>query len=219
MNKFNVFHWHIVDDQSFPYQSKMYPTLSDNGAYHPYTHVYTQQDVTDIIEYARLRGIRVVSEFDTPGHTQSWGLGMNGLLTECYGKDGKPDGTFGPIDPTKEDNYAFLRNFFREVTSVFPDKYLHLGGDEVDFNCWKSNPNITRFMNSKNWTDYSQLQGFYMKHLIDIIQDFQQNNSYVVWQEVVDSATQIYKDAIVHIWIDSEQVKGMKRKTFCITFS
>jgi len=107
-------------------------TVILKGAFDPYNHVYTSSDVKEIIEFARQRGIRVVSEFDSPGHTLSW---SKEFLTPCY-KDSKPDGSFGPMDPSNNATYVFLKSFIKELTSVFPDKYIHLGGDEVDFSCW-----------------------------------------------------------------------------------
>ncbi|CAG2116024.1 unnamed protein product, partial [Medioppia subpectinata] len=119
-NKFNVFHWHIIDDQSFPFESIRYPELTKKGAYSP-KHVYTQKDVSDIIEYSRMRGIRVIPEIDSPGHTHAMARAFPELLTPCYGQKDKPYTPHYPdysaselLNPLKNFTFVFLKELFKE---------------------------------------------------------------------------------------------------------
>lgn len=202
MHKLNVFHWHMTDDPSFPYVSKKFPNLSAKGAFHGKIAVYSQEDVKEMIEYARLRGIRVIVEFDTPGHTQSFEPGHPGLLTKCY-TDGKPDGSYGPMNPTSDKVFKFLEEFFEEIVDVFPDEYLHLGGDEVDFQCWESNPGIRDFM--EKWGidgNYRALEGVFIQKLLNILRSISTKNQFIMWQEVFDNQVNISNDTIIHVWKD-----------------
>ncbi|CAG5126102.1 unnamed protein product, partial [Candidula unifasciata] len=230
MNKLNVFHWHIVDDQSFPYESKVYPELSRKGAFHP-TYVYTLEDIAEIIEYARLRGIRVMPEFDTPGHTYAWGLSRPELLTQCYSGSVPVKGYLGPIDPSKNSTYRFLQTLFKEIAEVFKDQYIHLGGDEVPLGCWQSNPEVTAFAQelAKKHRDLQQGQGqynqngniggswsmwsdeirrvyeYYENRLINILNEIGQKRKkgikYVMWQEVMNNNLQLPNDTIIQVWM------------------
>ncbi|KAM4875875.1 beta-hexosaminidase subunit beta [Thomomys bottae] len=196
-NKFNVLHWHIVDDESFPYQSVSLPQLSNEGSY-SLSHVYTPNDVLTVLEYARLRGIRVIPEFDTPGHTQSWGKGQKNLLTPCS-LFGNPEPIWGPINPILNTTYTFLTTLFKEISNVFPDQFIHLGGDEVEFHCWASNQKIRSFMKAKGFgSDFTKLESYYIKKLLDIIESL--NKKSIVWQEVFDNAAKLHPGTVIEVW-------------------
>lgn len=209
-NKFNVLHWHIVDDQSFPYQSITFPELSNKGSY-SLSHVYTPNDVHTVLEYARFRGIRVIPEFDTPGHTQSWGKGQKNLLTPCFSQKTKTQ-RFGPVDPSQNTTYAFFGAFFKEISRVFPDQFIHLGGDEVEFHCWASNPNIQNFMKKKGFgIDFRRLEGFYIKKILDMITSLKKRS--IVWQEVFDDKVELQPGTVVEVWKNENYLDELQHVT------
>eukprot|EP00591_Stephanopyxis_turris_P002865 CAMPEP_0195523298 /NCGR_PEP_ID=MMETSP0794_2-20130614/22304_1 /TAXON_ID=515487 /ORGANISM="Stephanopyxis turris, Strain CCMP 815" /LENGTH=543 /DNA_ID=CAMNT_0040653265 /DNA_START=50 /DNA_END=1681 /DNA_ORIENTATION=- len=196
--KFNVLHWHIVDSVSFPYESAEFPEMAQQGAYSP-SHTYTRDAIKTVIEYAANRGIRVIPEFDTPGHVQQGYAALDPpVLTDCY-TDGKPDGTTGPLNPTINATYDFLTKFYQEVKDLFPDQFVHVGGDEVSFDCWQSNPGIEKFMKDHpEIKDYSGLEQYYELNLLEILKA--QNTSYICWQEIFDNGIDILPDTVVDVW-------------------
>ncbi|CAH8845425.1 unnamed protein product [Trichobilharzia szidati] len=197
--KMNVFHWHMTDDSSFPYVSSTYPRLSREGAYHPRKLVYENEDVVRVIEYARLRGIRVMVEFDTPSHTKSWEKSYRGMRTKC-----SSGSQLGPFNPAREANFKILKAFFREVTSVFPEAYIHLGGNDVSFSCWESNAGISDFMKLKKFgDDYGKLESYYFDRLIEAIQSVQPEGhaiTPVVSNEVFHNGYRPNKTIVMHVW-------------------
>ncbi|XP_066272220.1 beta-hexosaminidase subunit beta-like [Branchiostoma lanceolatum] len=208
-NKINVFHWHMVDDQSFPFQSTTYPDLSGKGAY-TQDNVYSPEDVRSVVEYARMRGIRVIPEFDSPGHMQSWGQGHPDLLTSCSPTSIQQDiYHLGPANVARNSTYDFMQRLFQEIREVFADEYLHLGGDEVHFQCWMSNDEIQQFMQQQGFPNttegFAKLEGYYIHRLINILKEFPKRTRGIVWQEIFDNNIisgdfTIDLDTIIHVW-------------------
>lgn len=207
INKLNVFHWHIVDDQSFPYVSIKYPELSQKGAYHA-KFTYSQKDIALLIEYAKMRGIRIIVEFDSPGHTRSIGEAFPNVLTKCYGEYA---GYLGPIDPTKNTTYNFMQNLFEELVEVFPDTFIHLGADEVGYECWETNPDIRKYMDRNGYTSYDQLQSEYIERIHEIVGNL--NVTSIVWQEAFQSGLKLQPNTIVQVWIGTGAAALMRNIT------
>lgn len=194
--KLNTLHWHIVDEQSFPFDSPSYPLLSRAGAYSNEER-YTVDDVADVVEYARQRGIRVMVEIDTPGHARCW---CQGYPEIC------PSSTcLSPLNPATNATFDLIQGLFQDLTGgergagLFPENFLHLGGDEVDTTCWTTTPAVANWLAAHNMTADDGYEYFVERvHAIAIAQ----GRDPVNWEEVFNHfGNKLDKRSIIHIWI------------------
>jgi hexosaminidase len=179
--KMNVFHWHLSENQGFRAESNKFPKLHELGSDNLY---YTQEEIRDVTGYARDRGIRVVPEFDVPGHSTSWFVGYPELASGPgpYGIERKW-GVFDPaMDPTNEKTYKFLDEFVAEMAKLFPDHFFHIGGDEVNGKQWDSNPKIQKFMKSHSLKNNEALQTYFSQRVQAIVT--KHGKAVVGWDEV-----------------------------------
>jgi len=193
--KLNVFHWHLTEDQGFRVESKVFPKLQQLGSDGLF---YTQDEVREVIAYARDRGIRVVPEFDVPGHSTSWFAG-HPELASAPGPY-KPERRYGvfdaAMDPTREETYKFLDRFLGEMAALFPDAYMHVGGDEVTGKHWRLNAQIQAFMAKNNLADKHALQAYFNRRVSQILQ--KHGKRMVGWDEILRA--DLPKDTVVQSW-------------------
>ncbi len=193
--KLNVFHWHLSEDQGFRVESKRFPLLQEKGSDGLY---YTQDEIRGIIAYARDRGIRVIPEFDMPGHTTSWFVGYPDLASKPgpYQIE-RQWGVFNPVmDPTRESTYAFLDSFIGEMAALFPDAYFHIGGDECNGKDWDANPQIQAFMRSHGIKSNAELQAYFTAKVQKIVAAH--GKIMEGWDEVLQPDTP--KDVVIQSW-------------------
>ncbi|XP_049877245.1 beta-hexosaminidase subunit beta-like [Pectinophora gossypiella] len=189
MNKMNVFHWHIVDDQSFPYQSVKFPELSGLGAYWP-TLIYTRPAMEKIRDHARGIGVRVIIEIDMPDHALSWGMSHPEIITVCA-RDRRP------MNPIKNETYILVGALLREVQELFPDTYIHLGGDEVTAECWIENKGIQEYMEKHNMTSSNDLSTLFYKRIVSFLKE---DTRTIVWEESYEANVPFARDTLVQVW-------------------
>ncbi len=193
--KMNVFHWHLSEDQGFRIESKLFPELNTLGSDGMF---YTQDQVKDILAYAEERGIRVYPEFDIPGHSTSWFVSHPELASAPgpYTIE-RRWGVFDPtFDPTREETYTFFDKFLGEMTTLFPDPYFHIGGDENNGKQWKANAAIVAYMKEHNIPDTHALQAMFNKRILAILTKY--NKHMIGWDEI--QHPDLPKESIIHSW-------------------
>jgi hexosaminidase len=193
--KLNVMHWHLSENQGFRVESKTFPKLTELGSDGLF---YTQAEVKEIIEYARDRGIRVMPEFDMPGHATAWFVGYPQIASGAgpY-KIEREWGVFDPaMDPTNEATYKFLEKLLAEMTALFPDAFFHIGGDEVNGKEWDANPKIQAFMKAHGLKTNADLQHYFNEHVQKILE--KHHKTLVGWDEIL--APGLPKDSVVQSW-------------------
>lgn len=180
--KMNVLHWHLTEYQGFRVESKKFPKLHEMGSQ---GNFYSQEDIKEIVAYASDRGIRVIPEFDVPGHTTAWFVGHPELASAPgpYVLD-SVFGILDPVmDPTRDEVYDFLDVFVGEMAELFPDEYLHIGGDEVKTAQWDANDSIQNFMRQNDIEDSHELQAYFNIRLQKILK--KHGKKMMGWDEII----------------------------------
>jgi hexosaminidase len=193
--KMNVLHWHLTEDQGFRVESKVFPKLHQLGSDGMF---YSQAQIREVIDYAAARGIRVMPEFDIPGHSTSWFVAYPQFSSApgYYGVERK-FGVFGPaFNPADERIYPFFDAFFKEMSALFPDPYMHIGGDEVEGHQWEANPAIQAFKKKNGLADNGALQAYFNKRLLTILN--KHGKKMVGWDEIIQPG--LPTDIVIHSW-------------------
>jgi len=207
--KLNVLHWHLTEDQGFRIESKRFPKLHQMGSDGLF---YTQEQIRDVIAYARDRGIRVMPEFDMPGHITSWLVAHPelGSAPGPYAIERKAGIMMPAFDPTREQTYKFLEEFFAEIATLFPDDYIHIGGDENEGKQWSANPQIQAFMKAKGIKDNHALQAYFNQRLSKILQ--KNGKKMIGWEEILHA--DLPKDAVIQSWRGPASLADAARKGY-----
>ncbi|MDO5977937.1 beta-N-acetylhexosaminidase [Flavivirga spongiicola] len=213
LQKLNKFHWHLTDAPGWRIEIKKYPKLTSIGAIGNYSNsnteaqFYTQEDIKEIIHFASQRNIEVIPEIDVPGHASA--------VMRAYpefsggGTEKNPHFTF---HPAKESTYAFLTEILKEVTTLFPSKYIHIGGDEVSFGNqhWVKDKEVIALMKKEKLKKIKEVETYFINRIRDTILSL--NKKVMGWDEVVEN--NMNNESTVAMWWrhDKPQIleKGLK---------
>ncbi|HAY3593487.1 beta-N-acetylhexosaminidase [Elizabethkingia anophelis] len=224
--KMNTFHWHLTDDQGWRIEIKKYPKLTSEQTtvFHRTENqptersgFYTQEQIKEVVAYARERKITIVPEIDVPGH--SWPtilaypqLGVNKnsypyFVFPFVSSWGYWGNQFTPntLDPSKEEVYTFLQNVFTEIVALFPGEYIHFGGDEVRHVLWEKEPHIQEFMKIHQIGNVKQLQSYFVQRVSGIIKRL--GRKPIGWNDVLADDKGLPKETAIMSWLGEDAIK------------
>ena len=201
MLKLNVLHFHLSDGAGFRVESRVLPELTQKGTSGQY---YTQEQIRDLIVYAADRGIRVVPEFDVPGHAMAFLLAHPELAARRPVDLNVKNKNNPALDPTLPETLEFVTQLYAEMGSLFPDAYFHAGGDEVSPSEWTKNPEIVAFMKKNGFETTQELQADFTAKVQKILE--KQKKIMIGWDEI--SEAPISSNVVVDVWRSSKFISS-----------
>ncbi len=213
--KLNRLHWHLTEDQGWRLEILGYPRLTGVGAWRSngkgrYGGFYTQEQVREVVAYARARHITVVPEIEMPGHNLAAlaaypELGCNGVSNEVTGEWGILDGVYCA---GKEQTFRFLEDVLGEVAELFPGPYLHLGGDERKKGLWDNCPRCTQLRQANGLADEAALHKWFMQRVCGRVHESLLRRS-IAWGDNIDLGG--IDGQIVHGWLPEQSTKAARQ--------
>ena len=216
--KLNTFHWHLTDDQGWRIEIRRYPRLADIGSMRketlvghspqsttydgkPYGGFYTQEQIRDVVTYARERFITVIPEIEMPGHSLA-ALAAYPELACTAGpfETATTWGVFKDVYCPKENTFQFLENVLTEVMELFPSRYIHIGGDEGQKDRWKESPDAQAVIRREGMKDESELQSYFIRRMEQFINS--KGRRIIGWDEILEGG--LAPDATVMSWRGEE---------------
>lgn len=209
--KFDVFHWHLTDDQGWRIQIKRYPKLTSVGAWRKeadgsrYGGFYTQDQIRDVVAYARERNVMVVPEIEMPGHTSAAIAAYPEL--SCSGKPITVPATWGVFRDVdcvgKDSTFAFLQNVLDEVIPLFPSPYVHIGGDEVPEGVWADCAACQQLAQAKGLQGEAGLHSYFVRRIQTYLAG--KGRTLVGWDEIMEGGMD--PQAVVEVWRGPDEAK------------
>ncbi|MFX1419162.1 MAG: beta-N-acetylhexosaminidase [Promethearchaeota archaeon] len=200
--KLNVFHWHLTDDQGWRIEIKKYPKLIDVGSKRnetqiggrlskkrdriPHSGYYSQEDIREIIDYAKNQFITIIPEIDIPGHTRAVLASYPNL--SCKGYPFKVSTHWGfhkdVLCVGNEEVFEFIQNILKELVDLFPSNIIHIGGDEVLKERWKECPECQKVLETEDLKDEKHLQTYFTNRISEFLN--LNGQKVICWNDALD---------------------------------